>query len=297
MIEINLLKSGHGVLYRQNTIRHNIAHRRSKIFLLLILLLTSYLTFHIDIEKVSALKYSLITLIFSQLDIKDQKDELPPRKSEEKIKTQPLSTQNQAKDQNIKKKVKVSLEIQSQKKDKISLKKHEDSTVNQSPKEKSGKNLEKQKFFHVKVASTILSESADVIEKDLLQKGFKSTRGRKMGVANKLFVIIYLGDNQKNLKIILEKIKGQEATWNPQKTEKGYQLISQPIVFLKKAESLKKQVIKKGFKGKIIQRKTPTSFHEVWVGNFKTRESAISTLKKLQLKGIQGVIVERVALF
>jgi|GEM_PF-1829230 len=41
MIEINLLKQGHGILYRQKYIRTNVAHRRTKIFLLLILLLSS----------------------------------------------------------------------------------------------------------------------------------------------------------------------------------------------------------------------------------------------------------------
>ena len=91
----------------------------------------------------------------------------------------------------------------------------------------------------------------------------------------------------------MEKVKDQKTTWDTQKTEKGYQVISQSFVFLKEAERLKKQVTKKGIKGKIIQKKTPTSFHEVRVGNFNTRDSAISMLKKLQEKEVQGVIVER----
>ena len=274
MIEINLLKQGHGVLYRQKTIKKNISHRRAKIFLLLILLLTSYLTLHLDIERISALKYSLITLLFNNLEHKALKNELPPPNIEQNNKTLPVLTPEKIKNPIIIKKHEVSSEIQSQKKI-------------------SEKNSEKQKAFYVKVASTILSDSADIVQKDILHKGFQSTRGREKGFAKKYFVVISSEKSQKNLKIIMEKVKDQKTTWDTQKTEKGYQLISQSFVFLKKAERLKKQVIKKGLKGKIIHKKTPTSFHEVRVGNFETRDSAISMLKILQKKGIQGVVVER----
>lgn len=274
MIEINLLKPGHGMLYRQKSIRKSISHRRAKIFLLSILLLTSYLTFHLDIERISVLKYSLITLLFNNLDNKAVKNESPPPNNEQKKKTLPVLTPDKTKDQ-------------------IIIKKHEVPTQIQSQKKISGKNSEKQKVFYVKVASTILSESADIIQKDLLRKGLQSTRGRDKGLAKKFFVVINPEKSQKNLKIIMGKVKDLEVTWDTQKTEKGYLVISQSFVFLKEAERLIKQVIKKGIKGKIIQKKTPTSFHEVRVGNFNTRDSAISMLKKLQKKEIQGVIVER----
>jgi cell division protein FtsN len=274
MIEINLLKQGHGVLYRQKSIRKNISHQRAKIFLLSILLLTSYLTFHLDIERISVLKYSLITLFFNNLDNKALKNESLPPNNEQKKKTLPVLTPDKIKDP-------------------IIIKKHEVPTEIQSKEKISEKNSEKQKVFYVKVASTILSESADIIQKDLLRKGLQSTRGKEKGLAKNFFVVISPEKSQKNLKIIMEKLKDQEVTWDTQKVEKGYQVISQSFVFLKEAERLNKQVIKKGIKGKIIQKKTPTSFHEVRVGNFETRDGAISMLKKLQKKGIQGVIVKR----
>ena len=60
-----------------------------------------------------------------------------------------------------------------------------------------------------------------------------------------------------------------------------------------KAEQIKKRILKKGLKGKIIKKKSPTIFHEVRVGKFKDREHAIHLLNQLQKAGVEGAIVRR----
>ena len=68
MIEINLLKQGHGILYRQKHIKINAAYRRTKILLLLILLLLS-LAVYFTLAKTSNINKFIVTKLFNHLDI------------------------------------------------------------------------------------------------------------------------------------------------------------------------------------------------------------------------------------
>ena len=68
MIEINLLKQGHGILYRQKYIRTNVAHRRTKIVLLLILLLSSLAVYFMP-AKTSNINKFIVAKLFNSLNI------------------------------------------------------------------------------------------------------------------------------------------------------------------------------------------------------------------------------------
>tara|TARA_B100000315_G_scaffold243238_1_gene266402 strand:- start:788 stop:1579 length:792 start_codon:yes stop_codon:yes gene_type:complete len=263
MIEINLLKQGHGILYRQKYIKKNIVHRRTKILLLLILLLSS-LTVYFTPGKSSHLNKFIIAKLISHLDIVWFEEKSPsfPRWFEDNLLLF---------------------------KDQMSFQKFRGYTSgivrNIIPKEET---------FYVRVASTLFPEEADTIQKDILAKGFESDRGTYSKRADKFFVVIDQAQTKKSVDSVLDAITDLSAAWEIQVSEnKETEIISQSFFFLKEAEQIKKQILKKGLKGKIIIKKLPTIFHEVRVGKFKNRAHAIHLLNQLQKAGMEGTILKR----
>lgn len=280
MIEINLLTQGHGVLYRQKQIKKNLSYRRTKTFLLLTLLLSTLITSissHPGLVKPSKFQNFLITSLFKHLE---------DIWSNPKNNVSPLSIRQ--------KKGILNHETPIDKKNPGKIKRSNNSTaVPEEPKIQE-KEAKQEKAFFVKVASTILSESADVIQKDLLLKGFQSTRGTDKIPAKNFFIIIGPEKNPKRLKSIMEAIKNPRATWRIEKRgNNSFQISSRSFFFIEEAEKLKNKILKKGLKANIIQKKVLTLFHEVRVGKFKKRKNANPLLKQLEKAGIKGIIVER----
>ncbi len=225
MIEINLLKQGHGILYRQKYIKKNVAHQRTKILLLSILLLSS-LTVYFTPAKTSNINKFVIAKLFDHLDIVwfEENSSSFLRWFEENLFLL---------------------------KDQISFQKLKDYS--------SGivkKILPKEETFYVRVASTFLPEEADTIQKDILAKGFQSDRGTYSKQTDKFFVVIDLAQTQKSVDSVLDTITAHNTAWEIQVSEnKETKIISQSFFFLKEAEQIKKQILKKGLKGKIIKKK------------------------------------------
>ena len=263
MIEINLLKQGHGILYRQKHIKINVAHRRTKIVLLLILLLSSLAVYFMP-AKTSNINKFIVAKLFNSLNIVwfEESSSSFLRWFEENL----LLLKDQSSFQKLR---------------------------------GYGSGIEKiilpkEETFYVRVASTLLPEEVDTIQKDLLAKGFQSDRGTYSDWADKFFVVIDLTQTQKSVDSVLDTITALNAAWEIQVSEnKETEIISQSFFFHEKAEQIKKLILKKGLKGKIIKKKSPTIFHEVRVGKFKDREHAIHLLNQLQKAGMEGTIVRR----
>lgn len=262
MIEINLLKQGHGILYRQKHIERNIAHRRTKVALLLVLLLSS-LTLYLTPAKSSNINKFIVATLFDNLDVIWFEESSSSFKIWLEENVFPL-------------------------KDQISIQKFTGYV--------SGITeiiFPKKETFYVRAASTLLSEEADAIQKNLLANGFQSDRGIYSGRVDKFFVVINLAQTQESVDNVLDTITTPNATWEIQVSEnKGTEIISQSLFSFKEAEQIKMQIQKKGLKGKITKKKLPTVFHEVRVGKFKNRASAVRMLNKLQKAGMEGTIVK-----
>lgn len=273
MIEINLLNQRYGILYKQKYIEKNLAHRRGKIFLLLILLLSSLIIFYLNLVQPSESRTPLIAHFLKHLDIVwFEEDIAPSNASQEK---NPLNTD-------------IGKNIQT------GTKKLQNLDITKEDEKLQKKATVQEKAFYVKVASTILPESADLIQKDLLAKGFQSTRGTNKGLAKHYFVAIDPAKDQKSIETILAKIKNPDVDWKIQNTgKKGFKVVSQPFVFRKKAEQIEKQIKEKRIKGKIIQKIMPIKFHEVLIGKFNSDKEAVPLLEKIQKAGFKGIIVER----
>lgn len=274
MIEINLLNQGHGILYKQKNIEKNLAYRRAKIFLLLILLLSSVIALYLHMVKPSEFNNPLIVGFFKNLDIIWFEEN--------------IATHSNAPQERNFLNADIGKEIQA------GTKKLQNSALSREDEKLQKKAIAQEKAFYVKVASAILPESADIIQKDLLAKGFQSTRRTNEGLAKNYFVVIGPAKNQKSVESILEKIKNSDVNWEVQNIGKnGFQIVSQSFIFPKKAEQIEKQVKKKGLKGKIIQKNTPIKFHEVLIGKFNNKKEAVPVLEKIQKAGFKGIIVER----
>jgi len=257
MIEINLLKQGHGILYRQKYIERNIAHRRAKIFLLLILLLSSLIVY-LTPAKPSNFGKFIIAKLFDHLDIVWFEENV------------------------------LSL------KDNILIKELKENTSGIAGKIFPEKKGVKEEAFYVRVSSTLSSEEADAIQKDLLTKGFQSDQGIYRERTEKFLVVINLAKTQESAESVLKKINIPEVTWEIQKSEnKEIEIISPSSFSLDKAEQIKALIIKKGFKAEITKINIPVVFHEVLVGQFKDKERALPVLNKLRRAAIQGRIVKR----
>jgi len=268
MIEINLLKQGHGVLYRQEYVENNVAHQRAKILLLLILLLSS-LTMYLTLAKPSSLNKFIIAKLFDHLDVIWFEESRSSLKIwyDEKV----LSDEES-----------------------ISAREVTDYILDVVKAMFLKKEAERKEAFNVRIASTPLSAEADSIQKDLLAKGFQSDRGTYKERADKFLVIIDLAQTSENVDRVLDKINSSDDAWEIRKSGNNeIQLISQSFFSIKKAEQLKELIKKKGFKSDITKINTPVVFHEVRIGNFKDREQAVLQLKKLQKEGLEGAIVKR----
>lgn len=159
-----------------------------------------------------------------------------------------------------------------------------------SPKKESAK----EDFFYVRVASTLLPEEVDTIQKDLLSKGFQSERDTYKKLINNFFVIIDPSQTQDNVDSILASINVPDVNWEIKISEdEGSEIISQLFSSLKEAEDLKELITKKGFKGKVAKTNVPLVFHEVRTGKFKNREEAVRLLSQLQKTGMEGTIVKK----
>ena len=268
MIEINLLKQGHGVLYRQGYVEKNVALQRAKIFLLLILLLSS-LTMYLTPAKPSSLNKFIIAKLFDHLDI------IWFEESESSLKTwydEKIPSDEES----------------------ISAREVTDYILDAVKAMFLKKETERKEAFNVRVAATPLSAEADSIQKDLLSKGFQSDRSTYKERADKFLVIIDLAQTSENVDRVLDKINSSDEAWEIRKSGNNeIQLVSQSFFSIKKAEQLKELIKKKGFKSDITKINTPVLFHEVLIGKFEDREQAVLQLKKLQKDGLEGTIVER----
>lgn len=287
MIEINLLKQGHGILYKQKNIEKALSHRRARLFLLLILLITSAITLYLNQVKLSGSGSLLISKLFGHIEIVWLEEDTAPFKTpqEKSLALEKMSVAERT--QTKTEKTKLPEKTPEQVPEKIPA---------EIPTEKKILNKEKiiEKAFYVKVTSTILPESADVVQKDILAKGFQSIHGTKNGFSKSFFVAISPEENRKSVEEILEISNIPNILWNIGKAEnRKTQITSQPFIFRKKAEKLKRQINKKGLKGSILHKKVPTLFHEVLVGKFQDRKQAVPVLKQLQKAGIKGFIVKR----
>ena len=263
MIEINLLKQGHGILYRQKYIQKTVAHRRTKTLLLFILLLSS-LTIYFTPAKTSNINKFVVAKLFDNLDIVwfEGNTSSFPRWFEENF-----------------------LLL----KDRISFQQ-----LGEFAAGIVNKIIPKEEIFYVRVASTLFPEEADTIQKDILAKGFQSDRGTYSERADKFFVVVDLTQTKKSVDSVLDAITAPNATWEIQVSEnKETEIISQSFISLEEANKIKKQTLKKGLKGKIVAIKLPTKFYEVRVGKFTDRENAIPLLNQLQKAGVKGTIVKR----
>lgn len=278
MIEINLLTQGHGLLYKQKQIKKNLSYRRAKTFLLLTLLLSTLITSissRPNLVIPPNFQNFLITSLFKHLEDIWSKNNF----------SSPAIQQ---------KKGILNYETPIDKKDQGKIKRLNNSTVVLEKQKIQEKEPKKEKAFYVKVASTILSESADVIQKNILLKGFQSTRGIDKIPAKNFFIIIGPEKDPKRVKNIIETIKNSRATWRVEKRgNNSFQISNHSFFFIEEAEKFKKLLLEKGLKVNIIQKKVLTSFHEVRVGKFKKRKNATPLLKQLKKAGIKGIIVER----
>ena len=96
--------------------------------------------------------------------------------------------------------------------------------------------LPKENFFYVRVASTLLPEEADAIQKDILAKGFQSDRGTYSKQADRFFVVIDLAQTQKSIDSVLDTITAPNAAWEIQLIEnKETDIIHQTFFSLEEA--------------------------------------------------------------
>lgn len=263
MIEINLLKQGHGILYKQKNIAKNVAHRRRKILLLLILLLSSLIVYFTP-TKTSNLNSFLARKLLNHLDI------VWFEESSSSFETRIEENVFPLKDQTF---------IQK---------------LTGYVSGLAGDIFPKEEIFYVEVASTLSPEEAEAVQKNLFSKGFQSDRETYRELADKFFVVLDPTQTQESADDVFDKISTPNVTWEIQISgNKGTEIKSQSFFSYEEAEQIRKQIQKKGLKGKITKKKLPAIFHVVRAGKFKNREQALHLLNQLQKAGLEGTIVKR----